>query len=130
MINISDEIEVFLRGEEVDEESAVDVTAGIFLPGFTLVHLLSIAFHETIICLNQVENQTEQGGLARTIITYESYQLALCNTQIINIEYGIAIIYLFEILNLDHFTLNFIVTLNFMISKAIEFFTLRSSLFT
>ena len=33
--------------------------------------------------------------------------LALCNTQIINIEYGIAIIYLFEILNLDHFTLNF-----------------------
>jgi len=37
VINISDEIEVFLRGEEVDEESAVDVTAGIFLPGFTLV---------------------------------------------------------------------------------------------
>jgi hypothetical protein len=27
VINISDEIEVFLRGEEVDEESAVDVTA-------------------------------------------------------------------------------------------------------
>lgn len=94
VINISDEIEVFLRGEEVDEESAVDVTAGIFLPGFTLVHLLSIAFHETVISLNQVENQTEQGGLARTIITYESYQLTLCNTQIINIEYGIAIIYL------------------------------------
>ena len=70
-------------------------------PGFTLVHLLSIAFHETIISLNQVENQTEQGGLARTIITYEPYQLTLCNTQIINIEYGIAIIYLFEILNLD-----------------------------
>ena len=37
----------------------------------------------------------------------ESYQLALCNTQIINIEYGIAIIYLFEILNLNHLTLNF-----------------------
>ena len=35
------------------------------------------------------------------------YQLALCNTKIINIEYGIAIIYLLEILNLDHFTLNF-----------------------
>ena len=33
--------------------------------------------------------------------------LALCNTQIINIEYGIAIIYLFEILNLNHITLNF-----------------------
>ena len=96
VIDICDEIEVFLRGEEVDEESAVDVTAGIFLPRFTLVHLLSIAFHETIISLNQVENQTEQGGLARTIITYESYQLALCNTQIINIEYGIAIIYLLE----------------------------------
>lgn len=94
VINISYEIEVFLRGEEVDEESTVDVTAGIFLPDLTLVHLLSIAFHETVISLNQVENQTEQGGLARTIITYESYQLALCNTQIINIEYGIAIIYL------------------------------------
>ena len=101
VIDISDEIEVFLRGEEVDEESAVDVTAGIFLPGLTLVHLLSIAFHETIISLNQVENQTEQGSLARTIITYESYQLAICNTQIINIEDGIAIIYLLEILNLD-----------------------------
>lgn len=94
VIDISNEIEVFLRGEEIDEESAVDVTAGIFLPVFTLVHLLSIAFHETIISLNQVENQTEQSSLARTIITYESYQLALCNTQIINIEYGIAIIYL------------------------------------
>lgn len=82
VINISDEIEVFLRGEEVDEESAVDVTAGIFLPGFTLVHLLSIAFHETVISLNQVENQTEQGGLARTIITYESYQLTLATPRL------------------------------------------------
>ena len=49
----------------------------------------------------------KQGSLARTIITHESYQLALCNTQIINIEYGIAIIYLLEILYLNHITLNF-----------------------
>ena len=44
VINISNEIEVFLRSEEVDEESAVDVTAGIFLPGslsFTFCPLLS-----------------------------------------------------------------------------------------
>ena len=30
---------LYTSGEEVDEESTVDVTAGIFLPGLTLVHL-------------------------------------------------------------------------------------------
>ena len=72
----SDEVEVFFCGEEVDEETVVDVRTGICLPVLAQcrVDCLRGAFrsrlhcHYTLVRLQKVEHKAEQRCLAGTIV--------------------------------------------------------------
>ena len=106
-IQITYKREILLRGQEVNQEASVNIAARIGFPVFRLVDLLSVALHKTIVSLYQVEDKTQQGGLACAVVTYQSYQLALGNIEVFYIQHGCAIIYFLEILYLNHFAVHF-----------------------
>ena len=86
-VHLSHEIEILLGGEEVDQETFVDIGAGIFLPLFAVDRIDGDFFanlaglgrlcrkgyqHLPIVSFQQIEDQTEEGGLTRTIVSYKS----------------------------------------------------------
>ena len=88
------ELEVFVGGEVVDEEGFVDVcTCPVFpLLGFSHVHvdvgLLEVAchVHVTVVGFYQVEDESEEGALASSVVAHKSQHLTAVDGVAVDVD--------------------------------------------
>ena len=76
------EMEVLLRGEVVDKEGIVDVGGGPVLPtlgGTDINHLIGrgTLLHRSLVGTDEVEDETEKGALAGSVVADEAKHLTL-----------------------------------------------------
>ena len=76
-IHLTDEVEVFFGGEVVYQETVVYKGSREVLPVLTFADVNVIDGYIAPVCLQQVKNQTEEGGLACTVVAYQSQHIAL-----------------------------------------------------
>ena len=83
--NLANEGEVLFGGEEVDEETFVDISAGFGLPFLRFGRVDAVEGYCSCIRLQQVEQHTEEGGFSCSVVTYESEDVPVVDGQFGNI---------------------------------------------
>ncbi len=76
-IHLADEGEVLLGSEVVDEEAIVDEGARVLLPVLCLADIHAAVLHDSAVGLDEVENQSEEGGLSCTVVAHEANHIAV-----------------------------------------------------
>lgn len=82
------ELEIFFRGQEIDQEITVEIGAGVIFPGFGLRHIIVFGKDETRLRPDQVEDQAEKGCFACAVISYEPKAFALVYLEGVNVQNG------------------------------------------
>src|SRR5690554_6321924 len=95
VIYFSGKSEIFVRCEEINQEPFVEERTHLLLPLIVSGYFLAVDSHLPGGGFNQVEDQAEKSGLARSVIAYQPKALAIVNTDGRNIQYGHPVIYLF-----------------------------------
>ena len=88
-----DELQVFLGREVVDDEGIIDVGTCPVLPFLRLGHIDGAALvfdgHAAAVGLDEVEDEAEERALARSVVAYETQDLAFMDDELINIYGGL-----------------------------------------
>ena len=100
--DLCQEGEVLFGREVVDEESLVDVCARELLPLFRLRGCDAVVVDAALVGLEQVEYESEEGGLAGSVVAYESQQVAVVDGECIDVAGRCLAEALFQVFNLDH----------------------------
>src|SRR5690554_3756497 len=95
VVYFSGESEIFVRREEIDQEPFVEERTHLLLPLIVSGYFLAVDSHLPGGGFNQVEDQAEKSGLARSVITHQPKALAIADADRRNIQYGHPVIYLF-----------------------------------
>ena len=85
-VHAADEVEVFFGRQVVDEEAIVDEGTRKGFPVFALADVGPVDGDVAAVGLQQVEDEAEEGGLARTVITHESEHFALVDCIVFYID--------------------------------------------
>ena len=83
--DLAQEGEIFLGGEEVDEEALVDVGTGRGFPRFGLGGVDAVEGDCALVGLEQVEEHAEEGGLTGSVVTYEAEDVAVVDGELGNV---------------------------------------------
>ena len=83
--NLTDKGKILLRRQEVDKETFVDIgTCGGF-PLLALCWVDAIEGYFSLIGFQQVEQHAEEGGLSCAIVTYQTQDIPVVDSQLGNI---------------------------------------------
>ena len=102
VVELADEIEVLLRTQEADEEVFVEEGSDTALPIVTTRYGDAVDGDATAIRFDQIEDETEEGSLAGTVIAYQTEGFAVAYGEMGNIQYGNPIVFFAEIGYLYH----------------------------
>jgi hypothetical protein len=100
------EIEIFFRGEIVDQKAFVEVGGSILFPVLGSSNVLIVGGDLAFISADEVEQEAEESRFAGPVISHESYHFTLPGRKLRDIDDGIAIVRFEDIINGDH-TLKF-----------------------
>ena len=91
VVHLTDKLEILLWCQEVNQESFIDIGTRTVFPMliFGGVHLLlllrlgvcDLQRHLSFVSLQQVQQQSEEGSLTGSVVTYQSHHFALADSQ-------------------------------------------------
>ena len=85
-VHAADEVEVFFGREVVDEEAVVDVRAGDVLPVLGAGDVRPGDGHRALVGLHQVQDEAEQGGLARAVVAHQAQHVAVGDGVVFDVD--------------------------------------------
>jgi len=86
VVDLAEEVEIFLGGEIVDEEACIDVSSGGGFPLFAVGCGDASDASDTAVGTDEVEDDAEECGLSGSVITNESDDLSVVDDVGVNIE--------------------------------------------